>query len=266
MKIWKRNLLIAYVVCSVLVLVFYCVYVFGSDTLPFFKFLLCLPCVGAAAGTCVGVYFIVYAFVHEHATLLAGPGGSINIERSALESTARRALAGVPGASAQRVSATVIARKSGPIIDISVTAVPQGAGSGGSLMDVAARIQQAVKQAVEAFTGHEVRYVSVNFVEARGRAGKAEPESRQEPEPKGPSLVERMRERIAARRSEAARNEDVVETQATVLPEDVAVTVGGDMSEPALDSAPACREDADKETSVGNETAETSRVHANEVD
>lgn len=240
MKTWKRDLLIAYVACSVLVIVFYCVYVFGSDTLPFFKFLLCLPCVGAAVGACVGVYLIGYAFIHEHATLQAGPGGSINIERSALESTSRRALAGISGVTVQRANATVIARKAGPIIDISVTAVPQGSGSG-SLMDVAGRIQDSVKQAVEAFTGHEVRYVSVNFVEGRGRFGKGDPQPQQEPEVGAPSFIERMRERVAIRRAEAARNEDVVETPATVLPNDGAET---DAETPATAVGPACGESA----------------------
>lgn len=166
MKAWKRNLLIAYLICNILMVVFFYIFALGSSLGPFLKFLLFLLGLAVILGIFVGIYIVVYAFAHEHATLHAGPGGIINIERSALESTARRALASVPGISVQHVRAAVIERKGVPVIDMTVTAIPFGEDS---LMTTATQIQSSVKRAVEGFTDHEVRYVAVNFVEPRKR-------------------------------------------------------------------------------------------------
>lgn len=167
MKVWKRNLLIAYLICDALLVVFFYLYMFGSPTAPFFKFLLFVLGLVVIAGIFVGIYAVIYAFMHEHATLHSGPGGAINIERSALESTARRALAGVPAVSIQKVTANVIERKNAPVIDFTVVAVPRGTDS---LMALAGSMQSVVKQSIETFTDREVRYVAVNFIEPRRRS------------------------------------------------------------------------------------------------
>ena len=166
MKAWKRNLLIAYLLCNVLMVIFFYMLMLDSSLAGFVKFLLFVVGLVVIAGICVGIYVVVYAFAHEHATLHAGPGGIINIERSALESTARRALASVKDITVQHVRANVIERKGEPVIDVTVTAIPYGEES---LMTTASQIQTAVKRSVEGFTDHEVRYVAVNFVEPRKR-------------------------------------------------------------------------------------------------
>lgn len=167
MKAWKRNLLIAYLICDALLVVFFYLYMFGSLTAPFLNFLLFILGLVVIAGIFVGIYAVIYAFMHEHATLHSGPGGAINIERSALESTARRALASVPAVSIQKVTANVIERKNAPVIDFTVVAVPHGTDS---LMALASAMQGVVKQSIETFTDREVRYVAVNFIESRRRS------------------------------------------------------------------------------------------------
>lgn len=234
MKAWKRNLLIAYLVCSVLVIVFFYIFAFGSSIAPFLKFLLFLLGLAVIAGILTGIYVVIYAYAHEHATLHTGPEGAINIERSALESTARRALASVPGIAVQDIRANVIERKGDPVIDLAITAVPLGADS---LMTTASRIQTATKRAIEAFTDHEVRYVAVNFIEPRKQRdvkGAAESvDARAASEPVVPryadargstdvvaggavkeSLWDRAKARMAFVRSQ--KDEDVVETDALV--------------------------------------------------
>ncbi len=263
MKTWKRNLLIVYLICTVLATVFYYILLFESGFHPALKALLMLPGLALVAGAVAALYLVVYGILHEKATLHAGSGGTINIERSALESTARRALSSIEGISLQHVVARVVERKGEPVIDLTVTAVPFGAES---LMATAGRIQTSAKQAVEAFTDHEVRYVAVNFVEpqrrsevkaaqeavdARAAADYVPPryEGIDDAEPFRPSyartdaaevpvepktsLWERFKERVAA--SRAQRDEDVVETRAVV--EDVpadgeAAGRGGDFREP----------------------------------
>ncbi len=245
MKTWKRNLLIAYLVCTVVATVFFYILLFASGYHPAAKALLALAGLALVGGAVVALYTVVAGILHERATLHAGPGGTINIERSALESTARRALSSIEGVSLQHVSARVVERKGEPVIDLTVTAVPFGAES---LMATAGRIQTASKQAVEAFTDHEVRYVAVNFVEPRRRgevkAAQEAVDARaaadyvppkcegiddaapfrpsyvpEDAAPAGPaepkaSLWERAKARVAAARVQ--RDEDVVETDAVV--------------------------------------------------
>lgn len=235
MKAWKRNLLIAYLICDALLVVFFYLYMLGSLTAPFLKFLLFILGLVVIAGIFVGIYAVIYAFMHEHATLHSGPGGAINIERSALESTARRALASVPAVSIQKVTANVIERKNAPIIDFTVVAVPRGTDS---LMALASAMQGVVKQSIETFTDREVRYVAVNFIEPRRRS-KTEPfdviRPRDTQDCSGPctassaehpvadsvpaseekaSLWSRIKTWAAA--SHAKRDEDVLETDAVV--------------------------------------------------
>lgn len=243
MKAWKRNLLIVYVVCSAVVAVVFFTLVYSSSMWGFFKFLLTLAGIVMVCGVAVGAYLVVYAFMHEHATLHVGPEGAINIERSALESTARRAIATIEGVALQKVTANVIERRGEPVIDLTVTAVPFGTES---LMAMAGRIQASVKRAVEAFTDHEVRYVAVNFIEprrreeskaadravdARAASGYVPPRYAPCNEPVGqasrcgdetvetaPSLWERIKGRASAlvRPIRGGRDEDVVETDAIV--------------------------------------------------
>lgn len=210
MKAWKRNLLIAYLACSAVMVVFFLMFAFGSGLIGLLKFCCLLLGVAVAAGVCVGAVLVVLSYVHERATLQAGPGGAINIERSALESTARRALAQIDGIlTVVGVRATVLERKDGAVIDMTVTAVPR---TSGSLMVTAGAVQTSVKQAVEAFTDHEVRYVAVNFVEPRShREAKAADERPAEPRA---SVWSRAKERVAER---VRRNdEDVIQTEAVV--------------------------------------------------
>ena len=244
MKVWKRNLLIAYVACSALAVVFYYILAATSMWPTFAKVLLYLLGLAPIAGGAAGLWLVVRAFFHERATLHVGSGGTINIERSALESTARRALASLDGVTLEKVAAHVVERHGEPVIDVSVTAVPYGAES---LMATAGRIQTAVKQSVEAFTDHEVRYVAVNFVEPRRRsevkaaqhAVDARAEEGYTPKPyegidgaapfvptcpreesaPRPSLWERLKGRVEELRASraSARDEDVVETPAVVL-------------------------------------------------
>ena len=238
MKVWKRNLLIVYLACTALLVVFFYIYMLNSLTAPFLKFLLFVLGLAVIAGLFVGVYVVIYAFTHEHATLHAGPDGAINIERSALESTARRAMTSIPDVYVQNVRANVIERKGGPVIDFTVTAIPLGAES---LMVTAGRIQSNTKQAVEAFTDHEVRYVAVNFVEPKKRADVAAAKAAVDAnvasghtsahnnsatfgsqvggaskgvEDPRPSLWDRAKAR--AEKSRSRRDEDVVETEAVV--------------------------------------------------
>lgn len=279
MKAWKRNLLIIYLLCSALMVVFFYLLLFGSTWSPFAKFLLFVVGLVAIAGILAGIYVVIYAFAHEHATLHAGPGGIINIERSALESTARRALAGVKGITVQNVRANVIERKGVPVIDVTVTAIPFGDDS---LMTTASQIQTAVKRSVEGFTDHEVRYVAVNFIEPRKRdeikaaaasvdkraaEGHAAPRFvpgssartaadaeavRQKPAHEHgtnaatskASLWERARARVAATRD--TKDEDIVETEAVVE------TVSVPSPEPTPQPAPAVdlHEDEDVFASV----------------
>lgn len=263
MKTWKRNLLIAYVACSAVVVAVYFAMVFSSSMWALLKVLLTLVGVVAACGAAVGVYYVVYAFVHSRATLHAGPDGSIDIERSALEATARRAVESVEGVSLQRVAAKVVSRKGVPVIDFSVTAVPYGTDS---LMTTAGRIQTSVKRAVESFTDHEVRYVAVSFLEPRRRdmaraaaaaeearaasgyvppryaAAQTQPAAqhedapgdvrREEDAPAEPSLWERLKGRVAKRTSRDS-DENVVETVATVEDATGPEVVGDGMDEAA---------------------------------
>lgn len=273
MKAWKRNLLIAYLVCSVLMVVFFYIFVFGSFIAPFLKFLLFLLGLAIIAGILVGIYVVVYAYAHEHATLHAGPEGTINIERSALESTARRALASVPGVAVQDIRANVIERKGDPVIDLTITAIPLGTDS---LMTAASRIQTATKQAVEAFTDHEVRYVAVNFIEPRKqRDVKAAAESvdaRAAAEPVTPrytdahkttagpaaetakeSFWDRAKARVAA--SRAQKDEDVVETDAFVE------TITDEPAAPASEAAPVAAEShEDEQPATSSSEAESNGV------
>ncbi len=273
MKVWKRNLLIAFLVCSALLVIFFYLYMFDSATAPFLKFLLFVLGLAVIAGILVGIYIVIYAFVHEHATLHTGPDGTINIERSALESTARRAMASIPDISVQNVRANVIERKGGPIIDLTITAIPRGAES---LMATAGRIQSSTKRAVEAFTDHEVRYVAVNFVEPKKRSDVAAAEAAVDAraaagytpprygatgdgvaqggvheEPK-PSFWDRAKARAAATR--AKRDEDVVETEAVVESSDSARPIDADGAgevktapkDPDAETGPSSVSDADQ--------------------
>ncbi len=279
MKVWKRNLLIAYLVCSALLVIFFYIYMLGSSTAPFLKFLLFVLGLAVIAGLFVGIYFVIYAFVHEHATLHSGPDGTINIERSALESTARRAMASIPDISVQNVRANVIERKGGPVIDLTVTAIPRGAES---LMATAGRIQTSTKRAVEAFTDHEVRYVAVNFVEpkkrtdvaaaeaavdARAAAGYVPPRYDSSNEATAasdgqsdagtkakeakPSFWDRAKARAEATR--AKRDEDVVETEAVV---ETIEPVAGDGAQTTSDPQPAAEAvDANERISASDEAS-----------
>ncbi len=166
MKTWKRNALIAYLVCCLIAIVAYCILVLSSGFPGFFRFLLLIPCVALLAGLCLGCYILVKSLSRRQAMLHSGPGGVVNIELGALESTARRSLASLQGISLIKVEAVVSDRKGSPVIDMSVTAVPFGVES---LMTTANRIERSVKQAVESFTDHEVRSVSVNFVEPQNK-------------------------------------------------------------------------------------------------
>ena len=242
MKTWKRNALIAYLACSLAVVVMFLVFGMGSSVPGILKFLFVLLAMVALAGIAAGTSAVAYALLHERATLHAGPEGVINIERSALESTARRALGSVEGITLQKVVARVIERKGEPVIDLTVTAVPYGSAS---LMVTAGRIQTAAKRAVESFTDHEVRYVAVNFVEpkkrqevkaaseaeeARAAAGYAPPrypgfkgseeevDSEKSSAREGrTSIWERVKGRVSEVRSKAQEpDEDVVETDAVV--------------------------------------------------
>ena len=166
MKTWKRNALIAYLVCCLVAVVVYCVLLFSAGFPGFFTFLLVVPCLALVAGFGLCCLFLVRSLSRRQAMLHSGPGGVVNIELGALESTARRSLVGVQGISLVKVEAVVSDRKGGPVIDMAVTAVPFGVES---LMSAAGKIEKAVKQSVEAFTDHEVRSVTVNFVEPQNR-------------------------------------------------------------------------------------------------
>jgi|GEM_PF-2080917 len=271
MKPWKRNAAIAYLACSLAVAVLFLVFGFAVDVPGVVKFLFAVLAAVVVAGVAVGVYVVAAALLHERATLHAGPEGVINIERSALESTARRALGSIQTIALQGVVARVIETKADPVIDLTVTAVPFGEES---LMVTAGRIQTAAKRAVEAFTDHEVRYVAVNFVEPKTRkhetaaagADEARAASAYTPprysaskgsvcvdeaaetssgEPK-PSVWSRVKDKVASARSAAARpDEDVVETVAVV--EDVSFsdeTPCSDAEAAARDGAPVGFADA----------------------
>lgn len=284
MKTWKRNLLIGYTACGAIAVVVYFSLLYGSSMWAFFKFLLTLVGIGLIAGVGVCGYLVVYAFIHEHATLHAGPEGAINIERSALESTARRALAGVDGITVQRVAASVIGHRGEPVIDVSITAVPYGPSS---LMATAGRIQSSVKRAVEAFTDHEVRYVAVNFVEPRRReemkAAQASVDARaaegyvpprytsdtayRPSRDEKSSVWQRVKERVSARveASRARKDEDVVETQAVVedVVNDADDTDGGCFGDAPAESV-AC-DGATAESVANGDTSGTMAAHDDSV-
>lgn len=275
MESWKRNALIAYIVCSLLVLVmFLCIVLAGGSVgfvsalhgLPFFQVLLTLVCLVVFAGLCYATYLVVNAFVHAKATLHTDQAGVINIEKSALVSTARRALDPVEGVTVVSVLADVVQKKGVPVIDVTVTAVPYGADS---LMACASHIQSVVKTALEAFTDHEVRYVAVNFVEPRRRSdvkaarssldariaaaqaassavasddasGQGEAPCEQ---PAKPSLWERAKAKAASLYTQ--KDEDVLETQAVVEPVEVDVETGSGKEPSGTDAAAADEGDYD---------------------
>lgn len=284
MQVWKRNLLIAYVACSTLAIVFYYVLTAVSSWPLFVKVLLYLLGFVLIAGTGAGLLLVVRAFVHERATLHVGSGGTINIERSALESTARRALSSFDDLTLEKVVARVVERRGDPVIDVTVTAVPYGAES---LMATAGRIQTAVKQSVEAFTDHEVRYVAVNFVEPHRRsevkaaeravdaraaegytpkpyegtdgAGPFVPACPRETLEPRPRLWERFRDCLSRIRGARAkvRDEDIVETPAHVEPAadsagDDGAEVTGEAVQCGTGEQVACAESLSNETTTND--------------
>ncbi len=254
MKPWQRNLLIVGIVCSILVLVFYSIFVVISDLAGILKFLLFLPAVGVLAGIVVAVCAVVYAIRHERTTLESGPGGAINIERSALRSTAQRAISDISGIEVQNISSRMVERKGDPVIDFKVTAVPVGTDS---LMTCAGQIQRSINQAIEAFTGREVRYVGVDFVEPRRRREEDAAETvEEEPKEDEPSFFDRMKTTISERRSK--HDEDILETEAEV--EDVAV----EPDDFVADFTVKIDEDTPTDEEVSVEDAEAADVSSDE--
>lgn len=166
MPVWKRVMALAYIVSSVILLALYLRLLLLSSLEGAVFALAAVPFALCAAGTVAAAAGAVRATRRGDATLKEDGQGSIRIEREALESTARRAAGAVAGARVAGVSVKVAPRRGVPAIDVGVEAEPAGDRP---LMETASAIQSAVKESLETFTGREVRYVSVSFVEPRGR-------------------------------------------------------------------------------------------------
>ncbi|MBS5451450.1 MAG: hypothetical protein KHZ24_09640 [Coriobacteriia bacterium] len=179
MSTFKRVFMIAYLVCSLVVIVLFTLALVlpgGSAMMSFLHgcaplavlliLALLIDLVGLVAYTGVA---LVVSITRATARLRATEAGEIFIEKSALVSTASRALEQVGDVTLQGLDVDVVPRGDSALIYARVTVTPLGTGS---LMALASRIQDITKRALEAFTEHEVRYVSVNFVEPR-RHGEA---------------------------------------------------------------------------------------------
>lgn len=176
MSTFKRAFMIAYLICSLVVLVLFALALLLPGGAAMMAFLHgCIPLavllvlvmivalVGLIAYTGLAVLVTI---TRASARLRATESGEISIEKSALVSTASRALAQVEDMTLQGLTVDVLQRGDTAVIDAKVTATPLGTDS---LMTLASRIQGTTKRALEAFTEHEVRYVAVNFVEPRRR-------------------------------------------------------------------------------------------------
>lgn len=176
MSTFKRVFMIAYLVCSLAVLVLFALALLlpgGAAMMAFLHgcvplavllvLVLLVDLVGLVAYTGLTV---LTAITRGSARLRATESGEISIEKSALVSTASRALEQVSDMTLQGLTVDVLQRGDTAVIDARVTATPLGTDS---LMALAGRIQATTKRALEAFTEHEVRYVAVNFVEPRRR-------------------------------------------------------------------------------------------------
>ena len=176
MSTFKRTFMIAYLVCSLAVLVLFALALLlpgGADMMAFLHscvplailliLVLLVMIVGLVAYTGAA---LLMSITRATARLRATESGEISIEKSALVSTASRALEQVSDMTLQGLTVDVLQRGDTAIIDARVVATPLGTDS---LMTLAGRIQATTKRALEAFTEHEVRYVAVNFVEPRRR-------------------------------------------------------------------------------------------------
>ena len=176
MKPWKRNVLIAFLISTATVIILSVVWLFhpeGDSLLTFMrgsiplKLLFALAALIAFLGVAYGVYIIVDSLIHSRESLYTGEEGNITISTSALVSTARRALDKIENITVQDVKANVLQRKGEAAITMKVKVIPRGIES---LMATASQIQKTCKQSIEAFTEHEVLYVSVDYIEPKKRS------------------------------------------------------------------------------------------------
>ena len=175
MSTFKRGAFIAVVACTSATAVLFALILWHpggavlASTLrdvPVLLGLASLVALLALAGAVGGIVRIVQTFTHVAARLSANETGSISIEKSALVSVAQGALARIPNLSVQRIAVDVVPKRGSAVLDVDVLASPLGTQS---LMALATSIQTEAKRALEAFTEHEVRYVSVKFVESHRR-------------------------------------------------------------------------------------------------
>jgi hypothetical protein len=112
----------------------------------------------------VGAVNVIRMYSQKSALLCSDKSSSVSIERDALVSVARHALDRIPDAQIQRVNVDVLQRRGTAALYVTVRAAPL---SFVSLVKLAEQIQEVAKTALESFTEHEVRYVTVSFVESR---------------------------------------------------------------------------------------------------
>ncbi len=118
----------------------------------------------AAITAIVGAVNVIRMYSRKTALLCSDKSSSVSIERNALVSVARHALDRIPDAQIQRVNVDVLQRHGTAALYVTVRAAPL---SFVSLVKLAEQIQEVAKAALESFTEHEVRYVTVSFVESR---------------------------------------------------------------------------------------------------
>lgn len=271
MSTFKRVALIATVASSAVVTVLFALILWHPGgaglagalrDMPILLGLASLVALMALCGVVAGVVRVVRTFTHVAARLSANDSGSISIEKSALVSVAQGALARVPNLTVQNIEVDVVPKRSGAVLDVEVLASPLGTDS---LMTLAQGMQGAVKRALEAFTEHEVRYVSVKFVESRRRgeslsadakAAAGEPKERKieakldpemvraaeeqdefEEEPAKPSLWSRAKARAGKLRSRVDGDDAPIMTAAVVTDAGEAPAPADGQPEPSVDAA-----------------------------